>query len=121
MNPSRSGHFPTARLAAAAKLVLAGPVENSSTGWPGLLVLEIDDIDEARRLNAAGFWPPNAGNSVGIAAHPNPWDRVGHLMQGFVPAMLARELLLRCTPPFRGGWPAYLVLVVALNFPRSSS
>ena len=25
----------------------------------------------------------------------NPWDRVGHLMQGFVPAILARELLRR--------------------------
>jgi putative membrane protein len=25
----------------------------------------------------------------------NPYDRVGHLAQGFVPAMVARELLLR--------------------------
>lgn len=46
----------------------------------------------------------------------NPWDRVGHLMQGFVPAILARELLLRCTPLRRGGWLIYLVLAACLSF-----
>lgn len=46
----------------------------------------------------------------------NPWDRIGHLMQGFVPAVLARELLLRCTPLQRGGWLVYLVLAAALSF-----
>ena len=46
----------------------------------------------------------------------NPWDRVGHFMQGFVPAILARELLLRCTPLQRGGWLVYLVLAAALSF-----
>ena len=28
----------------------------------------------------------------------NPYDRIGHLMQGFVPVMIAREVL------FRGGY-----------------
>ena len=46
----------------------------------------------------------------------NPWDRVGHFMQGLVPAILARELLLRLTPLRRGGWLAYLVLAAALSF-----
>jgi putative membrane protein len=46
----------------------------------------------------------------------NPWDRVGHLMQGFVPAILARELFLRCTPLKRGGWLLYLVLAACLSF-----
>ena len=46
----------------------------------------------------------------------NPWDRVGHFMQGFVPAILARELLLRLTPLHRGGWLAYLVLAACLSF-----
>jgi len=46
----------------------------------------------------------------------NPWDRVGHFMQGFVPAVLARELLLRCTPLQRGGWLNYLVLAACLSF-----
>lgn len=26
----------------------------------------------------------------------NPYDRIGHFMQGFVPALIAREILLRC-------------------------
>ncbi len=46
----------------------------------------------------------------------NPWDRVGHFMQGLVPAILARELLLRLTPLQRGGWLVYLVLAAALSF-----
>jgi putative membrane protein len=58
-----------------------------------------------------GFWLRDA---FGFAR--NPWDRVGHLMQGFVPAILARELLLRCTPLLRGGWLVYLVLAACLSF-----
>jgi len=46
----------------------------------------------------------------------NHYDRLGHFMQGFVPAILARELLLRRTPLKRGGWLVYLVLAVALSF-----
>lgn len=46
----------------------------------------------------------------------NPWDRIGHFMQGLVPAILARELLLRRTPLRRGGWLGYLVLAAALSF-----
>ncbi len=33
----------------------------------------------------------------------NPCDRIGHFAQGFVPAIVARELLLRHTPLRRGG------------------
>lgn len=46
----------------------------------------------------------------------NPWDRVGHLMQGFVPALLAREVLLRRTPLRPGGWLNYLCIAAALSF-----
>jgi putative membrane protein len=46
----------------------------------------------------------------------NHYDRLGHFMQGFVPAILARELLLRCTPLRRGGWLFYLVASVCLAF-----
>ena len=58
-----------------------------------------------------GFW---LRDSFGFER--NPWDRVGHLMQGFVPAILARELLLRHTPLRRGGWLVYLVLAACLSF-----
>lgn len=46
----------------------------------------------------------------------NHYDRLGHFAQGFVPAILARELLLRKTPLVRGGWLFYLVLAAALSF-----
>jgi len=59
----------------------------------------------------AGFWLQDLLGTV-----RNPWDRVGHLMQGFVPAILARELLLRSTPLRRGGWLVYLVLAACLSF-----
>lgn len=46
----------------------------------------------------------------------NHYDRLGHFTQGFVPAILARELLLRKTPLRPGGWLFYLVLAAALSF-----
>jgi len=46
----------------------------------------------------------------------NHYDRLGHFTQGFVPAILARELLLRCTPLRRGGWLFYLVTAACLSF-----
>lgn len=44
----------------------------------------------------------------------NPYDRLGHFAQGFVPAILAREILLRKTPLRRGGWLFFLVCTVCL-------
>ena len=46
----------------------------------------------------------------------NPYDRLGHFMQGFEPAILGRELLLRLTPLKRGGWLFYLVVSACLAF-----
>ncbi|MFI1804925.1 DUF2238 domain-containing protein [Streptomyces griseus] len=46
----------------------------------------------------------------------NPYDRFGHLVQGFVPAVLVRELLVR-TSPLRGSrWLAPLTVCVCLAF-----
>ena len=42
----------------------------------------------------------------------NHFDRLGHIAQGFVPAMIAREVLLRRTPPRTHGW--LFTLVTAL-------
>jgi putative membrane protein len=44
----------------------------------------------------------------------NHYDRMGHFFQGFVPAILARELLLRTSPLRPGKWLAVLVCAVAL-------
>jgi putative membrane protein len=57
----------------------------------------------------AGFWVQGL---LGLSR--NPYDRLGHLFQGFVPALLARELLLRRTPLRPGGWLFTLVTSVAL-------
>jgi putative membrane protein len=44
----------------------------------------------------------------------NHYDRVGHFMQGFVPAMIARELLVRKSVVKRGPWLYFLVVCVCL-------
>ncbi len=46
----------------------------------------------------------------------NHYDRIGHLAQGFIPAILAREILLRRSPLQPGKWLFYLVLCVCLSF-----
>jgi putative membrane protein len=46
----------------------------------------------------------------------NHYDRLGHLAQGFVPAMLTREILLRQTPLKPGGWLFFLTTCVVLAF-----
>ena len=44
----------------------------------------------------------------------NNYDKLGHFAQGFVPAIVARELLLRHTPLRRGGWLFTLVAASCL-------
>jgi len=58
-----------------------------------------------------GFWVQDA---LGLAR--NHYDRLGHFAQGFVPAILAREILLRLSPLGRGGWLFLLVTCVCLAF-----
>lgn len=53
-------------------------------------------------------------NAFGLSR--NPYDRIGHLMQGFVPAILVRELLVR-TSPLRGSrWLTPLTVCACLAF-----
>ena len=44
----------------------------------------------------------------------NHYDRLGHLAQGFVPAMVAREILLRTSPLGPKGWLPFLVVCVCM-------
>jgi putative membrane protein len=48
--------------------------------------------------------------------HRNHYDRLGHFAQGFVPAILAREILLRRSPLVPGKWLFFLVVSVCLAF-----
>jgi putative membrane protein len=58
-----------------------------------------------------GFWVQDVFDLA-----RNHYDRVGHLAQGFVPAILAREILLRRSPLVRGRWLFFLVTSVCLAF-----
>lgn len=44
----------------------------------------------------------------------NPYDKIGHFFQGFVPALLAREILVRGRYVKRGKMLGFLVVCVAL-------
>lgn len=46
----------------------------------------------------------------------NHYDRLGHLMQGFVPAILLREIFLRNGVFARNGWLGFCVISFCLGF-----
>jgi putative membrane protein len=56
-----------------------------------------------------GFWVQDV-----FGFTRNHYDRLGHFAQGFIPAMVAREILLRQTPLRRGGWLFYIVCSICL-------
>jgi putative membrane protein len=46
----------------------------------------------------------------------NPYDRLGHFLQGFVPAILVREVLVRRSPLHGSRWLAPLTVCACLAF-----
>ena len=58
-----------------------------------------------------GFW---AQHALGLVR--NDYDRLGHLAQGFIPAILTREILVRTSPLRSGKWLFVLVTAVCLAF-----
>ena len=56
-----------------------------------------------------GFWMRDA-----LHLARNNYDRIGHFAQGFVPAVIAREILLRRTPLTRGKWLFFIVTCICL-------
>lgn len=59
----------------------------------------------------AGFWVQDL-----LDLSRNHYDRLGHFAQGFVPAILVREVLLRRSPLVRGKWLFFLTVSVCLAF-----
>jgi putative membrane protein len=57
-----------------------------------------------------GFWLQDA-----LHLARNHYDRIGHFAQGFVPATIAREILLRRTPLRPGKWLFFIVTCVCLS------
>ena len=56
-----------------------------------------------------GFWVQDV---FGLAR--NHYDRLGHLAQGFIPALVAREILVRTSPLKPGKWLAVIVTAICL-------
>jgi putative membrane protein len=59
----------------------------------------------------AGDWVRDA-----LDLQRNPYDRLGHFVQGFVPALLLREVLVRRSPLRGSRWLAPLVICGCLAF-----
>lgn len=51
-------------------------------------------------------------DALGLAR--NHYDRLGHVAQGFFPAIVAREILVRASPLKPGGWLFFLAACVCL-------
>jgi putative membrane protein len=58
-----------------------------------------------------GFWVEQA-----FDLGRNHYDRLGHFVQGFVPAMVAREILIRKSPLKGSRWLPFLVVCFCLAF-----
>ena len=58
----------------------------------------------------AGFWVQDA-----LSLSRNPYDKLGHFAQGFVPAMIAREIFIRQGIVRRGRWTLVLAVACALS------
>jgi putative membrane protein len=59
----------------------------------------------------AGHWVKDL---LGLAR--NPYDRLGHFMQGLVPAMVSREILIRNRVVKSRGWLNFIVISICLAF-----
>jgi len=77
------------------------PSTRSSSWWAALHV-------RARAARVLGPGP------LGFAR--NHYDRLGHFAQGFIPAILVREILLRTSPLRSGRWLFVLVTAMCLAF-----
>lgn len=61
-----------------------------------------------------GFWVQDL-----LDLSRNHYDRLGHFAQGFIPAVLVREILLRLLPLRPGKWLLFLVTAVCLAISAS--
>lgn len=57
-----------------------------------------------------GFWVQKV-----LHLARNPYDRLGHLFQGFVPVLLFREILFRKEVLKSGGWSAFVLVLMVLG------
>ncbi len=56
-----------------------------------------------------GFWVQDAFDLA-----RNHYDRLGHIAQGFIPAIAVREVLIRSSPLKSGAWLPFLTVMTCL-------
>jgi putative membrane protein len=61
-----------------------------------------------------GYWLQDAFDLM-----RNPYDRIGHFMQGFVPAIVAREILIRRAVVSGATWRSFLIVCICLAISAS--
>jgi putative membrane protein len=59
--------------------------------------------------------PPGEWAQATFDLERNPYDRFGHILQGLLPALLARELLQRKTGLAAGGWLVLAATAIGLS------
>ncbi len=45
----------------------------------------------------------------------NHYDKVGHFAQGFIPAIISREILIRKSPVTEGKWLSFIIVSICLS------
>ena len=76
------------------------------------LMLILGGYDTSARV-PLGFWFADL-----FDLSRNHYDRLGHLAQGFIPAILAREIPKRRSPLGQSRWLSFSVVCVCLGFQR---
>ena len=103
----------------APVIILAPLLVVSHRGFPLTRLLQLLIAAHALVLIVGGAWtyarvPFGFWLQDVMGLERNPYDRIGHFMQGFVPALAAREILLRRAVVRGRGWLFFIVSCICL-------
>ena len=103
----------------APVIILAPLLVASHRGFPLTRLLQVLIAAHALVLIVGGAWtyarvPFGFWLQDVMGFERNPYDRIGHFMQGFVPALAAREILLRRAVVRGRGWLFFIVSCICL-------
>lgn len=103
----------------APVIILAPLLVASHRGFPLTRLLQVLIAAHALVLIVGGAWtyarvPFGFWLQDVMGLERNPYDRIGHFMQGFVPALAAREILLRRAVVRGRGWLFFIVSCICL-------
>ena len=103
----------------APVIILAPLLVVSHRGFPLTRLLQVLIAAHALVLIVGGAWtyarvPFGFWLQDVMGLGRNPFDRIGHFMQGFVPAVAAREILLRRAVVRGRGWLFFIVSCICL-------